>query len=227
VVRSDYFAHERQYQLRRAAGKRGWGSTEDTEESIGYLQEVLGAGYTPQQGRLLELGCGAGDNALWLAAWGFEVYGVDLSPTAVAWAGEKARNRSLQAVFEVGDVLTLDNYPDGFFDFVLDGCCLHCIIGPDRGEVLKNARRVLKPGGFFFVMTMCNDPVNEAVKAGFDRSSRCWMHGDLAVRYFGLPQDILEEIRAAGFRLLNWEVKFHRNNNEQDMLLAAAARCGG
>ncbi|MEW1831658.1 class I SAM-dependent methyltransferase [Streptomyces sp. NPDC088196] len=59
------------------------------ENLVGYVDRgLIGGG-----GRALDLGCGPGRNALQLAAWGFEVDGVDLSPTAVAWAEERARDR--------------------------------------------------------------------------------------------------------------------------------------
>ncbi len=52
------------------------------ENLVGYVDRgLIGGG-----GRALDLGCGPGRNALQLAARGFEVDGVDLSPTAVAWA---------------------------------------------------------------------------------------------------------------------------------------------
>uniref|UniRef100_UPI001F15F7C3 class I SAM-dependent methyltransferase n=1 Tax=Streptomyces xylophagus TaxID=285514 RepID=UPI001F15F7C3 len=56
------------------------------ESLVGYLDRgLIGGG-----GRALDLGCGPGRNALHLAARGFEVDGVYLSPTAVAWAEERA-----------------------------------------------------------------------------------------------------------------------------------------
>ncbi|RAJ70333.1 tellurite resistance protein TehB [Streptomyces sp. Amel2xB2] len=57
------------------------------ENLVSYTERGL---LTP--GRALDLGCGPGRNALWLAALGFEVDAVDLSPTAVAWAEERARD---------------------------------------------------------------------------------------------------------------------------------------
>ncbi len=56
------------------------------ENLVSYVDRGL---ITP--GRALDLGCGPGRNALHLAALGFEVDAVDLSPTAIAWAEDRAR----------------------------------------------------------------------------------------------------------------------------------------
>ncbi len=110
----------------------------------------------------------------------------------------------MEADFRVGNVLDLRGYSDDFFDFLLDGYCLHCIIGEDRKAFLASACRVLKKGGFFHIGTMCNEP---GMVEGFDPKSRCTIHGgDIASRYIGLSEDILKEIRDAGFTVMDWEI---------------------
>lgn len=221
-MRTDYFAHDRQYQLRKAAGSPGWGSAADIAENTGHLAAALAAGRIPPSGRVLELGCGAGDISLWLAERGFEVWGVDLSPTAIAWARDKAGERSLTADFQVGDVLTLAGHADAYFDLVVDGCCLHCIVGEDRARVLRSAARVLKPGGVLYVITMCGDPVHMHPNQRFDPTSRCLLHGDTAIRYYGLPAAILAEIADAGFNIAHQEVKPPATPADQYLLLVTA-----
>ena len=72
-------------------------------------------------GRALEIGCGTGTNASFLADQGFEVVGIDLSEIAI----ERARERPGTAcTFEVLDFLT-DDPPGGEFDLVFDRGCLH------------------------------------------------------------------------------------------------------
>ncbi len=58
-------------------------------------------------GRVLDVGCGTGENALYLAARGHQITGVDAAPTAIARARQKAAERGLPATFHVGDVLAL------------------------------------------------------------------------------------------------------------------------
>ena len=128
----------------------------------------------------------------------------------------------------MGDVLDLQDYPDDFFDVILDGHCFHCIIGEDRKRFLANARRVLKPGGCFFVDTMCGEITNEEVKKHFDPQSRCYIIKDeIAFCYVGFPEDILDEIRKANFHILHWEIKVRKDHDEQDDLLVTAAKLQG
>ena len=123
--RTDYLGHDRQYRKRRADGRPGWGWAEDIRESHAALERLLQSDHAPRPGeRVLEIGCVAGDNTLFLAERGFEAHGLDIAPAAVAWAREKAAARSLSAHFTVGDVRILDDQADASFDFVLDGCCL-------------------------------------------------------------------------------------------------------
>src|ERR1700704_3067996 len=58
-------------------------------------------------GRLLDAGCGTGENTLLAATRGADVPGVDIAPAAIARAREKASGRGLTARFEVADVLDL------------------------------------------------------------------------------------------------------------------------
>jgi len=58
-------------------------------------------------GDVIDVGCGTGENALYLASRGIEVVGVDAAPTAVSRAQEKARQRGSSATFLVADALAL------------------------------------------------------------------------------------------------------------------------
>ncbi|MFT3913688.1 MAG: class I SAM-dependent methyltransferase [Anaeromyxobacteraceae bacterium] len=59
------------------------------------------------RGTVLDVGCGTGENALYLASRGRPVLGIDLSQTAIATAQQKAAARGLQATFRVHDALRL------------------------------------------------------------------------------------------------------------------------
>ncbi|WP_443061859.1 class I SAM-dependent methyltransferase [Streptomyces sp. NBC_00490] len=69
------------------------------ENLAAYLDQGLIA-----PGRVLDLGCGPGRNALFLAARGFAVDAVDLSPMAVAWGEERAHAAEVEVRF-IGSVL--------------------------------------------------------------------------------------------------------------------------
>lgn len=223
-MRIDYAAHDSVYRQLKASGKLGWTDAVELRDILTDLETALGQAWAPRGGRAIELGCGAGEVALWLAANGWEAHGVDISPTAIEWAKEKASQRGLHVDFRTGNVVDLRDYPDGFFDLAVDGLCLHCIVGDDRARMLAAVRRVLRRGGLFHVRTMCGDPSPESGPARqFDRSSRCLVVKDVATRYLGTVESITGEIEAAGFQILSQHVKpRHRDDDLDDLLIDAA-----
>lgn len=115
------------------------------ETLVDYLERGL---LTP--GRALELGCGPGRNALHLAALGFRVDAVDLSPTAIAWAEERARETpgGERVRFVQGDAFALpEGELPGPYDLVYDSGCFHHLPPHRRISYLALIDRVLAPGG--------------------------------------------------------------------------------
>lgn len=203
-MKTNYEGHDKVYKQRLAAGARGWDVSDNGYEiHQSKLNKVLEIGIAPQSGKLLELGCGAGNIGLWFAELGYSVSGIDISPTAVALANKRAIDAKLDASFSVGSVLELLEYPDNSFDFVYDSHLLHCIIGKDRQKLFESVIRVLKPGGYFLVDTMCYSELTHSFE-GFDLETKCtiWPDGT-ATRYIGEEADILEELRSAGFKILS------------------------
>ena len=113
------------------------------ESLAAYLDEGLIA-----PGRVLDLGCGPGRNALYLASRGFEVDAVDLSPAALAWAGDRAQAAGVDVRFVCGDVFRLGAAGlTGPYDLVVDSGCLHHLPPHRRVSYLDLLDRVLAPGG--------------------------------------------------------------------------------
>ena len=221
-MKTCYIAHDELYRERRAEGRPGWQEAETLMETIAVLEDVFQAEHVPKSGRLLELGCGAGDLTLWLAGKGYDACGVDIAPFAIDWAREKGRERNIKSDFTVGNVLDLCHYQNDSFDIVLDGHCFHCIIGDDRELFLASARRVLKPRGVLLVATMCGEITDARIREYFDRESRCVVVEGVAQRYIGLAEDILDEVGDAGFDVLSWEVRPRKDDDDQDELLVSA-----
>jgi len=176
----------------------------------------------PKSGAVLELGAGAGDVALLFAEKGYEAAGIEISPTAVAWAREKAVQHGLAVEFVEGSVTDLSHWDEDSFDAVVDGHCLHCIIGDDRAKVFSETFRVLKPGGLLYVSTMCGDPKEPDVVKQYNPASRCMVWNGIARRYLGRPDDIIGEIGRAGFRIERHLVV--TNEGTQDDLLVYAIK---
>ncbi|MEE1940038.1 class I SAM-dependent methyltransferase [Streptomyces sp. TRM 70361] len=102
-------------------------------------------------GAALDLGCGAGGDALWLARHGWQVTAVDLSATAVERVRERARELGL------GDRVTAErhdlahSFPGGEFDLV-SAQYLHTPFPLPRARILRTAARALRPGGLLLVV---------------------------------------------------------------------------
>ena len=161
-----------------------------------------------------------------MAEQGFEAYGIDIAPSAIAWAQEKARDRNVTIDFRIGNVVESKDYNDNFFQFIIDGLCLHCIIGQDRAAVLGRVHRVLHPEAGFFIQTMCGE-VNDRspMKPTFDPVSRCTVdERGVAIRYVGKAEDILQEIQVAGFHIAHWEILPRELEEDQDDLLVRAIK---
>jgi SAM-dependent methyltransferase len=102
-------------------------------------------------GRLLDSGCGTGEQTLLAAAHGADAMGVDVSPHAIERARGKAAERGLAARFEVADVLRL---PDlGLtFDTIIDSGVFHVFDDDDRARYVASLASVLRPGGHCYLI---------------------------------------------------------------------------
>jgi ubiquinone/menaquinone biosynthesis C-methylase UbiE len=97
----------------------------------------------PSGRRVLDLGCGTGRHALWLAAAGARVVGVDFSPGMLAEARRKPGSEAVE--FVVHDLHTPLPFEDARFDLVVSGLVLEHVA--DLDPFFAGARRVLAPRG--------------------------------------------------------------------------------
>lgn len=199
---TDYLRHDDVYRkLIKEENAIGWDKTpaayEEMEQRLKFIFDLC---EMPSRGRILELGCGAGNISLWLEKQGYEVTGIDISPTAIAWAKSKCLDAGGTTRFFVDNVLDMRFAEDGYFDIVLDGHCLHCIIGDDRRAFFSESSRVLKPGGRLLIDTMCGPVIGNQL-SGYDPKTQCTMSDGIATRYFGLPEEIEKEVVDSGFNI--------------------------
>jgi SAM-dependent methyltransferase len=171
--------------------------------------ELLGRFLPPAPARILDVGGGPGQYAAWLAERGCDVLLVDPVPLHV----EQARARALCA--EIGDARSLSQ-PDGSADVVLlMGPLYHLTEAADRERSLGEARRVLRPGGLLIAAAIgryaalldmlvrldrIHEPgvsacVEDSVRSGIFRG---YEHGLFTTAFFHLPEQLRDEITAAG-----------------------------
>jgi 2-polyprenyl-3-methyl-5-hydroxy-6-metoxy-1,4-benzoquinol methylase len=113
------------------------------------LARLLDAGLI--QGRVLDIGCGTGENALFFASRGIDVTGLDASAVAITRAQAKARRRGLSARFIQGDALQLAALGE-MFDAVTDSGLLHVFSDQEMQQVIRGVHVLLRPSGRYWLM---------------------------------------------------------------------------
>jgi SAM-dependent methyltransferase len=102
-------------------------------------------------GRALDLGCGEGGDAVWLAERGWDVVAVDISDTALGRAREAAETRGVTDRIEFAQVDLSEGFPEGTFDLV-SSQFLHSTVRLDRTKILANAAAALRSGGLLVIV---------------------------------------------------------------------------
>lgn len=102
-------------------------------------------------GRALDVGCGEGADAIWLAEHGWQVVAVDVSATALQRAGAAARESDVgpRIRFERHDLP--ESFPEGEFDLV-QAQFLHSPVHLDRDAVLRQAAAAVAVGGTLLIV---------------------------------------------------------------------------
>jgi ubiquinone/menaquinone biosynthesis C-methylase UbiE len=172
----------------------------------------------------LDIGCGEGSNTRRLAQLGARMQAVDIAPTFIRHAKEAEESDPLGIVFQVGDGLALP-FANDSFDFVTAFMSLMDM--PDQGLALREARRVLRPGGFlqFSILHPCFVPPHRKVLREADGAVRAieiagyfdGIDGRVETWWFStLP--LKEREHVAPFRI----PRFHRTLSEWVDLIRAA-----
>ena len=117
-----------------------------SENPSAFLVEILDSGsWNIPRGRALDIACGKGRNAHFLARMGFEVEGIDISAAALAEAESRAREESLRIAWRQADLETI-TLPRNHYDLIVEFNYL------ERSSVPK-IKNALKTGGFVIFET--------------------------------------------------------------------------
>ena len=207
----DYSIYDSQYEEAKRNGWNGWGGNCRIASGPEQLQRILEKPYVPRSGRALELGCGEGHLCRLLSRQGFEVTGADVSKVALDWAEGKQSGPSVRYVH--ANLCQPSVLEGDVFDLVVDGNCLHCILGEDRVAFLNNVYRFLSSGGIFFVSSLC---ARDEKSVTIERAGQ-------SHRFVPSVECLLRELDQARFAVLDWEV---RERNEFSHINVFARKSG-
>ncbi|WP_434600651.1 class I SAM-dependent methyltransferase [Streptomyces sp. A5-4] len=165
---------------RYAQSDRIWSGNPNTV----LVREVTGT----KPGRALDLGCGEGADAIWLAGQGWRVTATDISGVALARA---VRHAAAEDVTDRVDWQRHDlgaSFPEGAFDLV-SAQFLHSLGDMPREEILRSAASAVVPGGVLLVVGHAGWP--------------SWEHNPQPGVHFPTPQEVLEALELPDG---HWEV---------------------
>jgi len=124
-----------------------WFRSRPSEEVVDAVRQR----FFPPRCTVLDIGCGAGSNVLYLARRGYRAYGIDISPKAIEAARDRAQKAHLRIQVRAGDALDLP-YSRARFQAANDRGCFHTIPIARRTEYAAEVGRVIRPGGAFLII---------------------------------------------------------------------------
>jgi len=134
------------------------------------LVELVDSGKV-QPCKAIDLGCGAGNYAIYFAERGFEVTGVDFSPTAIKIARENAAEKGVKCNFFVADVVEELDKINQTWDFAYDWELLHHIFPEQRQKYVENVYRIVNPGGRYLSVCFSQEDTGFGGSGKFRKTS--------------------------------------------------------
>jgi tellurite methyltransferase len=121
--------------------------------------------------RVLDIGCGQGRDALFIARLGHTVVGVDMASAGIAQLNAAAKAEGLPIIGEVANIITYE--PDGQFDILLIDRTLHMLLDSDeRHACFATLLNHLSPGG---TLLLADEPINMlGLRAVMEATGRHW-----------------------------------------------------
>ena len=131
------------------------------------LQKVVAGGKVAPC-RVVDMCCGSGTDAIYLASKGFDVTAIDVAPSALGHAMEKARNANVSVQWMVANILAPPDLKP--FDFVYDRGCYHVVRDQNLPAYLETVRRFSHPGTKFLLLATRGDEQSRAELSGEARA---------------------------------------------------------
>ncbi|HEY5587916.1 MAG TPA: class I SAM-dependent methyltransferase [Candidatus Paceibacterota bacterium] len=159
---------------------------------------------------ILDLGCGTGRNANYLAERGNSVIGIEISKTALNLAKERARELGVEVDYRLGDIGEQYNIDDNSVDVVLDVTSSNSLNEIGRGIYLNEANRVLKKGGYFFIRALAKDGnknVKNLLKTSHGREYDTYTIKEIGLTERVFSRDDFVKMYSKYFKILHLEKK--------------------
>ncbi len=137
--------------------------------------------------KTLDVACGLGDNAEFLASLGLDVSAADLSPQAITMAKERFPESSIE--YEVADFFTPPSHFLGAFDFVSEVYTLQAVPDSHRLQLLQGIASCVAPNGLLLIVARhrpCGSPKKTTPP-------------------FALEKEFIDEVLKLGFKRESWE----------------------
>jgi SAM-dependent methyltransferase len=132
----------------------------DVHQAQPRLMEVEALGGI--SGEVLDIGCGLGDNAIYLASRGHSVTGLDGSQAAIEEARRRAAEAGVSVTFEVANATNLTGY-DARFDTVVDSALYHCLDEDGRQAYIAGLYRSTRPGARLHLWCFSDGNINGVI----------------------------------------------------------------
>lgn len=138
--------------------------------------------FFPPKGRVLDAGCGQGQDSLLFAQKGFDTVGLDFAETGLSIARGRTPDTLKNLKFEQGDLSQRLPYPSESFDVVYSHMASHYFDRAGTQQLFDEYRRVLKPGG---TLVMLVNSVHDAeYGTGTKLEDDYFAIGDMKKRFF-------------------------------------------
>ena len=198
-------SEEVRWEERYRSGDTPW----DTGMPSSELQRVVAA-ENIRPCRAIELGCGTGTNAVWLAQQGFDVTAVDLSAQALSRARARAASEGAKVSFLCADVL---NLPDlGSFDFFFDRGCYHVVRRIDVQSYQQTLRQLTHAGTVGLVLAgNAREPHEPGPPVVDEREIREELGQVFEIVW--LREFRFDQVEEVGLRFLAWSCFLRRSAN--------------
>ena len=163
------------------------------------------------RGDVLDIGCGLGDNAVYLAKNRYAVTGLDISPTALITAERRAKDAGVDVKFAVADSTKLDGYTDAF-DTVIDIGLFHSLDDDGRRSYAAAVHRATRAGATLLLSCFSDsNPVGEEPRPAVSEATLRDLLGGAGWDIVSLePATVPGELDGAPVEMAFWYLRAQR-----------------